>query len=138
MELEKLARQLGAAIQEDARYKVFMAARDKNEADEELNELMRQIQLVHMSYNHEASKGDEADNEKLQAYEKEFNEVYSKVMANKNMQNFEAARNDLDELMKYLTGIISMCACGEDPETCNPNAGHSCSGNCSSCGSDCH
>ena len=41
MELEKLARQLGAAIQEDARYKAFMAARDKNEADEELNELMQ-------------------------------------------------------------------------------------------------
>ena len=136
MELEKLARQLGAAIQEDARYKAFMAARDKNEKDEELNEMMQKIQLVHMSYNHEASKGEEADQEKLQAYEKEFNEVYTQVMANENMRNFEIARNDLDELMKFLTGIISMCACGEDPETCNPT--HQCSGNCSLCGSDCH
>ncbi len=136
MELEKLARQLGAAIQEDARYKAFMAAKDKNEADEALNELMQKIQLVHMSYNHEASKGEDADQGKLQAYEKEFNEVYTQVMENENMRNFEIARNDLDELMKFLTGIISMCACGEDPETCNPM--HQCSGNCSSCGSDCH
>lgn len=138
MELEKLARQLGAAIQEDARYKTFMAAKDKNEADAELNEMMQQIQLVHMSYNHEASKGEEADREKLQEYEKQFNEVYTKVMDNENMRNFEVARNDLDDLMKFLTGIISMCACGEDPETCNPNATHSCSGDCSCCGSDCH
>ncbi|MBE6783311.1 MAG: YlbF family regulator [Ruminococcaceae bacterium] len=137
MELEKLARQLGAAIQEDARYKAFMAARDKNEADEELNEMMQQIQLVHMSYNHEASKGAEADEAKLQEYEKQFNEVYTKVMANENMKNFEIAKADFDQLMKYLTGIISMCAYGEDPETCDPNA-HQCSGNCSSCGSDCH
>lgn len=137
MDLEKLARQLGAAIQEDARYKVFMAAKEKNDADEGLNELMQKIQLVHMSYNHEASKGDDADSEKLQAYEKEFNEIYHKVMENPNMQNFETARADLDELMKFLTGILSMCACGEDPETCNPNHEHNCSGSCSECGG-CH
>ena len=78
-----------------------------------------------------------ADEAKLQEFEKQFNEVYTKVMANENMKNFEIAKADFDQLMKYITGIISMCAYGEDPETCDPNA-HQCSGNCSSCGSDCH
>ena len=37
MELEKLARQLGAAIQQDKVYLDFEAARKANDADEELN-----------------------------------------------------------------------------------------------------
>lgn len=138
MDLEKLARELGKAIQQDARYLTFQAAREKNEADDGLNEMMSKIQLVHMSYNHEAEKGEEADKEKLKAYEEEFNGIYTQVMANKNMQEFEAARMDFDNMMKYLTGIISMSAYGEDPETCDPNA-HSCeSGSCSDCGGGCH
>ena len=39
MELEKMARQLGAAIQQDEAYLNFEKARLANEADEELNDL---------------------------------------------------------------------------------------------------
>ena len=46
MELEKMARQLGAAIQQDEAYLNFEKARLANEADEELNDLMGKIRLI--------------------------------------------------------------------------------------------
>ena len=55
MDIIKLTRELGAAIQQDERYAKFQAAQKANEEDKELNELMGKIQLVHMSYQHEAS-----------------------------------------------------------------------------------
>lgn len=64
MDIIKLTRELGAAIQQDERYAKFQAAQKANEEDKELNELMGKIQLVHMSYQHEASKED-ANEQKL-------------------------------------------------------------------------
>ena len=61
MDIIKLTRELGAAIQQDDRYAKFQAAQKANEEDKDLNDLMGKIQLVHMSYQHEASK--EAANE---------------------------------------------------------------------------
>ena len=46
MELEKMARQLGAAIQQDEAYLNFEKARLANEADEELNDLMGKIRCL--------------------------------------------------------------------------------------------
>lgn len=131
MDIIELTRQLGAAIQKEEAYINFHKAKDVNEQDDELNELINRIQLIHMSYQHEASK-DDANEEKLQAYDKEFTDVYKQVMANPNMQNFEKAKGELDVLMKRITGILSLCAQGEDPENCDYNA--NCSGDCSSCG----
>ena len=104
----------------------------------DLNDLINKIQLIHMSYQHEAAK-DDANEEKLQAYDKEFSEVYAAVMANENMQKYEAARKAVDDMMNYLTQILAMCVQGEDPATCDPAAAHehNCSGECSSCGG-CH
>ena len=57
MELEKLARQLGAAIQQDKVYLDFEAARKANDADEELNALMGKIRLIQLSYQQEGIPG---------------------------------------------------------------------------------
>lgn len=135
MELEKLARQLGAAIQQDKVYLDFEAARKANDADEELNALMGKIRLIQLSYQQEAGK-EEPDEVKMEGFNKEFQGVYTQIMANKNMQKFEEARQAVDEMMNYLTGILAMCVNGEDPETCDPTA-HNCGGECSSC-SGCH
>ncbi len=137
MDLERMARDLGAAIQKDERYIKYVEARKQNEADTELNDLIGKIQLIHLSYQNEASKEDRNE-QKLDAYDREFNEVYQKVMANPNMQNFNEAQQEMDELMKYLTGILSLCVRGEDPETCDPHEHeHHCNGECSSCGGGC-
>ncbi|MBQ8026481.1 MAG: YlbF family regulator, partial [Clostridia bacterium] len=56
MDIIKLTRELGKAIQADERYAKFVTARETNEKDDELNDLIGKMQLVHMSYQHEASK----------------------------------------------------------------------------------
>lgn len=136
MDIIEITRQLGAAIQQDERYLAFHEARKTNEADTDLNDLINKIQLIHMSYQHEAAK-DDASEEKLAAYDKEFTEVYQAVMANENMQKYEAARQAVDEMMNHITGILALCVQGEDPKTCEPQEEHHCSGECGSCGG-CH
>lgn len=137
MEIEKLARQLGAAIQQDQLYIDYDNARKANEADDELNNLMGKIRLIQMSYQHEASE-ENPNEEKLEGYNKEFQGIYSQIMANKNMQAFENARKAVDDMMNYISGILAMCVNGEDPETCDPSAHeHECGGECGSCGG-CH
>ena len=136
MDIIEITRQLGAAIQQDERYLAFQEARKTNEADTDLNDLINKIQLIHMSYQHEAAK-DDANEEKLAAYDKEFTEVYQAVMANENMQKYEAARQAVDEMMNHITGILALCVQGEDPKTCEPQEEHHCSGECGSCGG-CH
>ena len=136
MDIIKLTRELGAAIQQDERYLRFAQAREKNEKDAELLDLMGQIQLVQMNYQREASK-EAPDAEKMAEYEKEFNEVYTKFMANDNMKEYEAARQEIDEMMNYVMQILGLCVNGADPATCEPEE-QSCGGSCSSCGSDCH
>lgn len=133
MELEKMARQLGAAIQQDEAYLNFEKARLANEADEELNDLMGKIRLIQMSYQVEAAK-EEPDEDKMNGFNQEFQGVYSQIMANKNMQEYEKARQAVDDMMNYITGILGLCVNGEDPETCDPRAHlHDCGGECSSC-----
>lgn len=132
MDLIQMARELGAALQQDERYLRFMEAHEANDKDNELNALIGKIQLVHMSYNREAAK-DDKDEEKLKAYDTEFNTLYNQVMCNPNMRRYEKARDEVDALMKEITGILTLCVRGEDPMTCDPNAG-ACAGDCGSCG----
>ena len=131
------ARELGALLQQDERYLKFMEVQKANEEDKDLNELIARIQLIQMSFQHEASKEDKNE-QKLEAYDKEFGEIYTKIMANPNMQAFEAARNEIDKLMNYINAIFALCLQGEDPATCEPQQQeHNCGGECSSC-SGCH
>ena len=136
MDVIEITRQLGKAIQEDERYARFVVAREANEKDDALNELVGKMQLVHMSYQHEASKED-ANEQKLEAYEEEFMGIREKIMANENMKNYEAARAEIDAMMNYIVGLLTECVRGEDPETCEPPKEHECGGECSSCGG-CH
>ena len=119
MDVIAKARELGALLQQDERYLKLMEAQKANEADDALNELIARIQLVQMSFQHEAAKEDKNE-QKLEAYDKEFGEIYTQIMANPNMQAYEAARAEIDKLMQYITGIFALCLQGEDPATCEP------------------
>ena len=131
MDLIEKTRELGAMLQQDERYIKLMEAQKANEADTALNELISKIQLIQMSFQHEASKEDK-DEAKLQEYDKEFGQIYAQIMENENMKAYEAARQEIDSLMNYLTGILGMCLQGADPATCEPPQGD-CSGDCSGC-----
>lgn len=137
MDVIAIARELGAALQQDERYLALHKAQQTNEADTELNELIAKLQLLQLSFQQETQKADK-DDAKLQQMDGEFSQLYAQVMANENMKAYEAAASEIDELMKYLNGIFSLCLQGEDPATCEPeNEEHNCGGDCSECGG-CH
>ena len=137
MTVIELTRQLGAAIQQDDRYKAYEEARKANEADDALNGLIGKINLIQLNYQQEASKGEEADATKMEGFAKEFEQLYREIMLNGNMVKFEAAKTAVDDMMNEIMGILACCVDGQDPATCTPHQEHSCDGSCSSCGG-CH
>lgn len=132
MNVIKLTRELGKAIQADPRYAELMAAKEANDNDDALNALIGKLNLIQMSYQHEAEG--EANEEKMAGYDKEFREVYTQVMANANMMRYEQARHAIDDMMNYVMQILSLCVNGEDPATCEPQTQADCTGSCSTCG----
>lgn len=132
MDLEKLTRQLGKAIQQDERFIAMMQANCANEADEALGTMLDELRLIQMNYNREMGR-ENPDNEKIDGLNDAFSTLYQQVNTNENMLNFQHAREELDVLMKRLTGILSLCALGEDPDTCEPADNSGCGGSCSEC-----
>ncbi|MCQ2476798.1 MAG: YlbF family regulator [Clostridia bacterium] len=138
MDVIAKARELGAALQQDERYLALKKAQEANEQNTALNELIAKIQLLQVSFQHEAQKEDK-DDAKLQQMDQEFGQIYAQIMADPGMQAYEAAAAEVDQLMKYINAIFTLCLQGEDPATCEPpkEEEHHCGGECSSCGG-CH
>ena len=137
--IEQLTRELGAALQLSPAYVRYVAAKEQNEADEGLAELMREIELVRLQYSREAAKGDASDEAAMEAYDARFKELYGAVMANGNMQDYQIAAGAMDKLLQRVTGILAGCAQGEDPATYEPEqagcGGGGCGGGgCGGCG----
>lgn len=138
MDAIKAARELGKAIQADQRYKDYVAAKEANDNDEELQKLIGEFNLKRQNMQFEMQKPEGEQNpEKLEKYNKEMQECYAEVMKNFNMATFAIVKNALDQLLGDVNMIISMCCEGEDPDTCEPHPQHNCSGSCSTCGG-CH
>ena len=135
MNVIEATRMLGKAIQEDEVYKEFSAARAKNDADADLQEKIKKLNMIRMSYMTENAKDDKSES-KIEVLEKEFNDVYTEIMANENMRAYTAANAKMEALMKRISGIIALCADGEDPDTCEPHD-EGCDGSCHTCGG-CH
>ena len=133
MDIIELTRKLGAAIQREEAYKNFMAVRDKNDKDEELQKQIGEFNLLKMQLDEELAKEERNDNKVREANERVL-EVYNTIMAGEAMQEYNKAYADYKALTDKIMNILAMCQNGEDPETCEPS---NCSGNCSSC-SGCH
>ena len=135
MDIIELTRELGKAIQADPRYIEMQLARQQSDEDQELQDAIGEFNLKRMAISNEAAKPDRND-ETMQRLNKEFREEYGKIMANEHMQRYDAAKNEFDALFQRVTGILNLCAEGENPETCDYDAA-SCGGDCSSC-AGCH
>lgn len=135
MDVIEATRALGKAIQADERYKAYVEAKEANDKDEALQQLIGEFNLKRQNMQLEMSKEPEQqDKEKLQTMNKELQECYEKVMSNPNMANFAIVKSAVDQLLQEVNGIIALCCEGEDPDTCKP---HSCGSDCSTCGG-CH
>ena len=131
MDIIEMTRELGKALQQDDRYIAYNLAKQVNDEDAELQADIKKFEELRIEITTEMTKSDK-DGDKLQQLDAQVKEVYEKVMANKNMQVFMAAQTALEALVNNMNQIISLCANGENPETCQPSSG--CSGSCATCG----
>ena len=133
MDVIKLARELGAAIQGTEEYKNFMAAKKANDKDENLQKQISEFNLLKMQYYTEMQK-EEPDKDKIQKINVDITALYNEIIGGESMKNYNEAYTAYNELCTTVTNILMMCENGEDPATCEPS---SCTGNCGTCGG-CH
>lgn len=132
MDVIQMTRELGKAIQQDERYIIYNLAKQVNDDDKELQEEITKFESLRNDMR-ETMSVENPDFDKINAIDKETKALYQKIMSNPNMISFNKAQTALEELISNINQIISLCANGEDPDTCEPS-NKSCSGNCSACG----
>lgn len=127
-------RELGKLIQQDARYKAYVAAREKNDNDPELQKMISEFNDLRTELAGEMSK-DDKDAEKLTQLDDDIKNLYGSIMGSELMMEFEAAKAEMDSMLSQINTVITQCANGEDPDTCPVTTG--CTGSCESC-AGCH
>ena len=127
-------RELAKLIQADPAYKNLVEAREKNDNDAELQDLIGKFNLKRIELNQAMSES-ERNQDKINAADAELKEIYQKIMTNENMLAYDKATNEMSLIMNKINRIISGAANGEDPDAIDTEA--SCTGSCSSC-SGCH
>ena len=132
MDVIELTRELGKAIQQDDRFIAYNLAKQANDNDEGLQADMDRFSKLRADLG-SAMSAEEPDRDNIAALDKELKEVYGRIMKNPNMIVFEGARQNLENLVNNIQQIITLCANGEDPATCQPQTS-SCTGSCSTCG----
>lgn len=135
MDIIEITRELGRALQSEPAYVNMRLASQQSDEDEALQQLIGEFNLKRMAINNEAQKEDRSE-DTLQRLNTELREVYAQIMQNEHMIAYNNAKGEFDALLQRITGIIGLCADGENPDTCDYDAA-SCGGDCSSCGG-CH
>ena len=135
MDIMEMTRELGKAIQQDDRYTAYMLAKQANDEDKELQDDISRFEELRINLGTAMSEED-PDSDKIKELDTEIKALYQKIMKNPKMIVFSGAQQALEKLVSNVQQIISMCANGEDPETCQiPESG--CTGSCASC-AGCH
>ena len=137
MSLESALRELGKEIQKDERFIKLQACAKANDADEELQKKMQELQRLSLKFQQEMQKGEEADKDRITELQTEYQTQYNDIMQSPNMMNYSVAASDMEQVAQYISGMIGMFFEGADPETCEPPAPEDCTHDCSTCGG-CH
>lgn len=136
MSVIEITRELGKALQADERYIEYISAKKANDADEELQKLIGEFNLIRQNLAMESDKDEgEIDNAKVKELTAKMHSAYDDVMSNENMAAFTIAKQGMDKLMSEINTILTYSMEGMDPATCPsepPSA--ECSGSCSTCG----
>lgn len=131
MDIIERTRELGKLIQQETSYIKLKAAEKDADADQELQNLIQEFNLKRLSINNETQKA-EKDQEKIKELNDEMQKVYADIMSNKNMIDYNNAKQEFDQIITRVMTILQNCAQGEDPETTDYTP--SCSGSCATCG----
>lgn len=135
MDLLKMAREMGKVLQQSDEYKRMQIAKEANDNDLTLQAQIEEFNMLRVQLS-TAMQAEVQDEEKTKELDSKLKELYTTVMGNQNMLNFNVAKQDIDKLMSGITTVLTACVNGEDPETCASEQA-SCGGSCSSC-SGCH
>lgn len=114
MSIESALRELGKEIQKDERFVALQAAAKANDADENLQNQMKEMQLISLKYQQEAEKGEEASQDKIKEYQDDYQKLYTEIMAGENMQNYSAAAAEMEKMAQYISGMIGLFFDGQD------------------------
>ncbi|MCI9455970.1 MAG: YlbF family regulator [Oscillospiraceae bacterium] len=133
MDIIEMTRALGKAIQQDERYIRLSLARDNNDNDEKLQEMIGKFNLKRVEVNQEAARPDK-DQAKLDQLNESIRTLYKEIMENPNMVEFNAAKEEIDSLMNFVNQILVLSVNGQDPDTVEQS---SCTGSCATC-AGCH
>ena len=136
MSLESALREHGKEIQADPRFEALQKAAKVNDADENLQSQMQEMQLITLKYQQEAEKGEEASQDRIAELQQEYQDHYTKVMDGENMKNYSAAAAEMEQMAQYISQMIGLFFDGQDPATCEIPASD-CTHDCCTCGG-CH
>ena len=135
-DLLEMAKQLGRELQKDERYLAFRKASEENDKDTDLQNLIAQFNQKRLDLGN-AEDAQEQDEDRVKALGEEVRGLYSQIMANDAMRKYQAVRAEFEQLLDGINRVIAYSAAGQDPDSFDPTAAASCSGDCSACGG-CH
>jgi cell fate (sporulation/competence/biofilm development) regulator YlbF (YheA/YmcA/DUF963 family) len=113
--------ELGRAIRQDERYLRLVAAKEKNDADKQLQSAIGEFESARLRLEEECAK-DSGDNNLLSELDREVNEAYAAIMSNPSMREYSEAKSEISKIISKIKAIIECAAEGinfEDAcETC--------------------
>lgn len=131
MDIIKMARELGAAIQQLPEYQALCDAKIANDNDETLQKMIVDFNELMQKGEIEAAK-DDANIDEIGA---QIQDSYDAIMSNINMVRYNECKDKIDSMMQYIVAILAGAVNGEDPMTFDPHEEeeHHCGGDCSCC-----
>lgn len=136
MDIIKMARELGKAIQQDELYLNMQKANEKAEKAEELQKKLGDFANLRAELNSEIMKTEgEKDTDKIADLDNRLRELYEAITEAPEMLEYNQAKAHLEDTLNFISQIITGSANGQNPDTIEKQSG--CSGSCSSCGG-CH
>jgi len=134
MDYLTLAREFAKKIQQDERVIELARAKEANDKDEALQNLIGQFNLLRIDMNREVGKP-ERDDSRLMELDRQLQEIYAQIMQNPNMEAFNKARQNIDTMMNTINQALTVAINGGDPDLVEES--HGCGCGCESCGGDC-
>lgn len=138
MDIIKMARNLGKEIQNTTEYINLTKAKQDNDNDSELADLIGKFNLVKLKIQHLSNDIDEKNKAEIEKENEKISKLYEKIMQNENMIAFNKASKEINDMMNKINRILTAAVNGEDPMTCSDTLQTACNGQCSRCSSGCN
>jgi cell fate (sporulation/competence/biofilm development) regulator YmcA (YheA/YmcA/DUF963 family) len=123
MEILEIAKELGEEIAKDERHLRLQRATDANDADEALQNLIGDLNMIKLQLKAEYDKNSESDATK--ELEATLDVKYNQILSTPHMIEYQTAKKDFDDLMSHVSKIIQMTIDGVEESNCG--------GQCSCC-----